>query len=79
MEKLASDFFKFDENIFDHNSFALSNVALLAEMREVDIEHNILRIEVDIVIPVFLVLSLQKIDQLQASKLSTHHNLNDFK
>lgn len=79
MEKLASDFFKFDEDIFDHNSFALPNITLLAEMSKVYIEYNVLRIEVDIILPVFLVLSLQKFDQLQASKLPTHYSLNYFK
>jgi len=79
MEKLTSGFFKFYQNIFYHNSFALPNIALLAEMSKVDIKYNVLRIEVDVLPLAFLVLLLQKFNQFQSSKLTTHYTLNDFK
>ena len=63
MQKLGSGFFKFDESIFDHNSFVVPKAALLAEMSKVDIKYNVSRIEVDILLFVFLILFLQKNNQ----------------
>ena len=58
MQEFASNFFYFYERILHKNSLCLAVAVLIAEMCEIDIENEVLRVVVDRFLSYFIVLML---------------------